>query len=73
MTKRDAQLNEKKDTVMYIIMNTDGKYYTNDQRQFEGRYPFLWTSHKRLAKQYAKQGWAEKIAKKFGGNALRAQ
>lgn len=57
---------------MYIVMNNEGKYYTNDLRRFEGRTPFLWSSHRRLAKHYAKRGWAKKIAKKVGGNTIRA-
>lgn len=57
---------------MYIVVNEQGKFYTNDQRKFAGARPFLWSSHKRLAKRYAKRGWADKIAKKNNGVAKPA-
>ena len=56
---------------MYIVVNSDGKYFTNDWRKLDGEYPLLWTSHKRLAKQYQKRGWAINAAKKVGGIEMR--
>ena len=56
---------------MYIVVNPHGKYYTNDGRRFAGEQPFLWTSHRRLAKQYKKQGWAKKVAQRVGGYEQR--
>lgn len=53
---------------MYIVVNHMGKYYTNDVRRFAGEQPFLWSSHKQLAKRYAKRGWAQKVATRVGGN-----
>ena len=53
---------------MYIVVNPNGKYYTNDARRFAGEQPFLWSSHKQLAKQYTKRGWARKVAERVGGN-----
>ena len=55
---------------MYIVTNDNGKYYTHDQRKFEGQQPFLWSSHKLLAKRYTKRGWAKKVAEKVGGAVL---
>lgn len=52
---------------MYIVVNNDGKYFTNDWRSFEGEHRFLWTSHKKLAKLYSKVGWAENAARRVGG------
>jgi hypothetical protein len=57
---------------MYIVINEEGKFYTNDHRKFAGAQPFLWSSHKRMAKRYAKRGWATKVAQKNGGIAKPA-
>ncbi|MEZ4677204.1 MAG: hypothetical protein R2932_23600 [Caldilineaceae bacterium] len=54
---------------MYVVVNEDGKYFTNDWRSFEGEHCFLWTSHKQLAKQYDKRGWATNAARRVGGRA----
>lgn len=56
---------------MYVVVNDDGKYFTNDWRTLDGKYPLLWTSHKRLAKQYSKRGWAINAANKVGGREQR--
>lgn len=56
---------------MYVVVNHDGKYFTNDWRSFEGEQRFLWTSHKQLAKQYSREGWAHNAAQKVGGRAER--
>ena len=56
---------------MYVVVNNDGKYFTNDRRRFEGEQRFLWTSHKQLAKRYSRQGWANNAADKVGGRTER--
>ena len=56
---------------MYVVVNNDGKYFTNDRRSFEGEHRFLWTSHKQLAKQYSRRGWAKHAARKNGGREER--
>ncbi len=52
---------------MYIVVNTAGKYFTNDWRTFEGEHRFLWTTHKESAKRYSRAGWAQNAAHKVGG------
>ena len=56
---------------MFVVINENGKYYTNDLRKFDGDQPFLWSSHKQSAKQYTKRAWAERVAEKVEGNTLR--
>jgi hypothetical protein len=52
---------------MYIVVNQEGRFYTGNWIKLKETYPFLWTPYPKQAKRYQKQGWAQQVAHRWGG------